>query len=101
MPTEDPKLAEMLDGAAPAPRDEFTVACIYFPGFHPTPFMESWFGFGWSEWDLVRRCRPRFEGHRQPIEPAWGCYDESDPAWSAREVESAADAGIDAWIFDW
>ncbi len=91
----------LVDSAAPAPRDDFTVACIYYPGFHPTPFMEAWHGFGWSEWDIARRCRPRFQGHRQPIEPLWGCYDESDPAWSARETDSAADAGIDAWIFDW
>ena len=30
-----------------------------------------------------------------------GLFDESDPAWSSREAATAADAGIDAWIFDW
>ncbi len=98
-----------MDTAAPpeiarareAARGTFDVACIYYPGFHPTPFMESWHGFGWSEWDITMRCRPRFPGHRQPLEPGWGPFDESDPAWSAREVDAAADHGIDAWIFDW
>lgn len=98
---DNPKLARMLDGAPPAPRKDFTVAVINYPGFHPTPFMESWYGFGWSEWNLARRCRPRFKGHRQPLEPLWGCYDESDPAWSARETDAAADHGIDVWIYDW
>ncbi len=90
-----------IRGASPAPRAGFEVACIYYPGFHPTPFMEAWHGFGWSEWDITARCRPRFAGHRQPLVPEWGPFDESDPAWSSRETAAAAEAGIDAWIFDW
>jgi hypothetical protein len=93
--------AEMFETAHPAARKDFTVACIYYAGFHPTPFMEAWHGFGWSEWDITQRCRPRFKGHCQPILPKWGVFDESDPAWSARETGAAADHGIDAWIFDW
>ena len=96
-----PAGSALLGDTPAAPRSDFTVAVINYPGFHPTPFMESWHGFGWSEWDLVRRCRPRFPGHRQPLEPLWGPYDESDPAWAAKETDAAADHGIDAWIFDW
>jgi hypothetical protein len=95
------ELLKLLNNAAPAPRRDFMVAAIYFSGFHPTPYHDAVFGPGWSEWELVRRCQPRFPGHRQPIEPAWGCYDESDPAWAAREIDAAADHGIDAWIMDW
>jgi hypothetical protein len=91
----------MSAGIKPAARKDFTVACIYYPGFHPTPFMESWHGFRWSEWDIAERCRPRFRGHRQPILSKWGSFDESDPSWSAREVRAASSHGIDAWIFDW
>lgn len=85
----------------PAPRDSFEVGCIYYPGFHPTPFMESRHGFGWDEWPITLGCKPRFPGHRQPIVPAWGAFDERDPAWSAKEIDAAAGAGIDAFIFDW
>ena len=95
------ELTELLGGSTPAPRDDFTVAVINYPGFHPTPLMEAWYGFGWSEWDLACRCRPRFEGHRQPMECLWGRFDESDPAWAARETDAAADHGIDVWIYDW
>jgi hypothetical protein len=83
------------------PRKDFTVAVINYPGFHPTPFMEAWFGFKWSEWQLVRDNKPRFKGHRQPLESLWGEYDESDPKWSVKEINAAADHGIDAWIYDW
>lgn len=82
-------------------RKDFEVAVINFPGFHPTPFMESWFGFGWSEWELVRRCQPRFKGHHQPMSCSWGVFDESDPAWAVKETDAAADHGIDVWIYDW
>ncbi|MDX1683001.1 MAG: glycoside hydrolase family 99-like domain-containing protein, partial [Phycisphaeraceae bacterium] len=82
-------------------RSDLTVAVINYPGFHPTPFMEAWHGFGWSEWELTCNAEPRFEGHRQPLEPAWGVYDESDPQWAAKETAAAADHGIDVWIYDW
>jgi hypothetical protein len=87
--------------AQPLSRDAFTVACIYYPGFHPTPFMEAWHGFGWDEWDINRRSQPRFKGHRQPILPKWGEFDESDPKASSKEIAAASDHGIDAFIFDW
>jgi hypothetical protein len=99
--TADLSRNPVLESAAPLARGSFEVASIYYPGFHPTPFMEAWHGFGWSEWDIAARARPRFPGHRQPLLPAWGAFDESDPSWSAREVEAAAGHGIDAWIFDW
>jgi hypothetical protein len=86
---------------APAPRKGFDVGCIYYPGFHPTPFMEAWHGFNWDEWDINRRCQPRFKGHRMPILPKWGEFDESDPVWSKKEIDAASIHGIDAFIFDW
>jgi hypothetical protein len=91
----------MLGDTAAAPRKDFTVAVINYPGFHPTPLMEAWYGFGWSEWDLARRCKKRFKGHRQPLECLWGCFDESDPTWAVKETAAAADHGIDVWIYDW
>ena len=50
---------------------------------------------------LRRAARPWFPGHRQPRTPLWGEQDESDPLVMAREIDVAADAGIDAFIYDW
>src|SRR5438034_366150 len=58
-------------------------------------------GEGWSEWELVKAARPRFPGHRQPKVPQWGYGDESDPSVMAQKIDTAADHGIDAFIFDW
>jgi hypothetical protein len=35
------------------------------------------------------------------LEPVWGCFDESDPAWADREVTLAADHGVSVFLFDW
>lgn len=82
--------------------DGVTVACYYFPNYHPgDPRNDAWKGSGWNEWELVRAARPRFPGHQQPKVPSWGYLDESDPAVMEKKIAAAADHGIDAFIFDW
>jgi len=78
-----------------------TVACYYFPNYHPDARNAAVHGEGWTEWELVKAARPRFPGHQQPIVPAWGYTDESKPEIMARKIDAAADHGIDAFIFDW
>jgi len=82
-------------------RPEYEIAAYYFPNYHPDPRNDAWHGKGWTEWDLVKAARPRFDGHRQPIESAWGCFNEADPAWAAREIDLAADHGITSFLYDW
>ncbi len=84
-----------------ATADDYTVACYYFPDYHPDARNQRRHGKGWTEWELVRQARPRFEGHAQPKVPLWGYTDESDPKVMARKIDAAADHGIDAFIFDW
>lgn len=78
------------------------VACYYFPNCHPGDARNQEFkGAGWSEWELVKEAKPRFESHHQPNVPLWGYTDESDPKQMAQKIAAAADHGIDAFIFDW
>lgn len=82
--------------------DACTVACYYFPNYHPDdPRNNKLKGEGWSEWELVKKAKPRFEGHRQPRKPVWGYTDKSDPKDMKRIIKAAADHGIDAFVFDW
>jgi len=85
---------------APAP-DPYTLACYYFPNYHLDRRNEAFHGKGWSEWELIKAAKPRFEGHQQPKVPAWGYTDEADPKQMAQKIDAAADAGIDVFIFDW
>lgn len=80
---------------------QYTVACYYFPNYHPDARNAARYGEGWTEWELVKSARPRFDGHRQPRVPVWGYDDESDPDRMALRIDAAADHGIDAFIFDW
>ncbi|HEY3396200.1 MAG TPA: glycoside hydrolase family 99-like domain-containing protein [Armatimonadota bacterium] len=77
------------------------VIAIYFPSWHANDHYQAWYGQGFSEWELLKTARPLFSGHHQPLVPSWGYFDESDPAWAAREIDLAADHGITSFLFDW
>ncbi len=84
------------------PAHPVTVATYYFGNYHPgDPRNAKLKGAGWSEWELVKNAKPRFEGHHQPNVPLWGYTDESKPKDMEQKIAAAADHGIDAFIFDW
>jgi len=74
------------------------VAVYYFPNWHRR---QTQGGEVFGEWDGLKRAKPRFEGHRQPLVPAWGYQDEADPTAMAQKIAAAADHGIDVFLFDW
>lgn len=77
------------------------IAVYYFPNYHEDVRNNGWHGKGWTEWELMKRAEPRFNGHEQPKVPLWGYEDESNPQVMARKIDAAADHGISAFIFDW
>ena len=81
--------------------NKITVAAYYFPNYHEDNRNAAYHGNGWTEWELVKNARPRFENHHQPNIPSWGYTDEADPVQMAQKIDAAADHGIDAFIFDW
>jgi hypothetical protein len=80
---------------------DYTVAAYYFPNYHPDSINARWHGKGWTEWEVVKAAKPRFKGHEQPKIPSWGYFNEADPKWAAKEIDLAADNGIDCFIYDW
>jgi hypothetical protein len=81
--------------------EPYQIAVYYFPNYHPDARNAITHGPGWTEWELVKRAEPRFPGHRQPRLPVWGYEDESDPQVMAKKIDTAADHGVNAFIFDW
>ncbi|RAV16070.1 glycoside hydrolase family 99-like domain-containing protein [Paenibacillus contaminans] len=77
------------------------VAVYYFPNYHKDSRNAKWHGEGWTEWELAKAATPRFEGHAQPKVPLWGYEDEADPDVMARKIATAAEHGVDCFIFDW
>jgi len=75
------------------------VAAYVYSGWHPISERDDAFHPGFTEWELLRGCRPRFPGHAQPKVPMLGEYDDRDPAEVARRVWLAAEHGVDALIY--
>lgn len=76
------------------------VYAYYFPNWHVDPLNEKWHGKGWTEWEVTKCARARFEGHHQPLIPEWGYLDEADPAVMEKKISTAKRYGVDGFIFD-
>lgn len=72
----------------------------YFPNWHQDPRNDEWHGKGWTEWEVVKCARPRFEGHEQPNVPLWGYLDEADPSVMERKIQTAMHYGITGFLWD-
>lgn len=79
--------------------DAVRVATYVYPGWHPIPERDQNFHPGFTEWELVRECRPRFPDHRQPRVPLLGSYDDRDPGAVAQRIQLALDHSVDAFIY--
>ena len=77
------------------------VMAVYYPHWHNYDHGTAWKGEGWTEWEGVKAAPARFPGHHQPLKPTWGYFDESDPKWVEREIDLAADHGVDVFLYDW
>jgi hypothetical protein len=75
------------------------VLAYVYPGWHPIPERDASFYPGFTEWDLVYECRPRFDGHRQPRLPLWGRYDDRDPDAVGRRVALCRQHDVDGLVF--
>ncbi|MBR6703680.1 MAG: glycoside hydrolase family 99-like domain-containing protein [Clostridia bacterium] len=72
----------------------------YFPNWHVDARNDKWHGKGWTEWEVTKCARPRFEDHYQPRVPLWGYEDEADPKVMAKKIAYAKSYGIQGFIFD-
>jgi hypothetical protein len=80
---------------------KYEVSAYYFGNWHVDPRNEKYFGPKWTEWELVKNAKPRFQGHAQPRIPQWGYEDESNPLAMEKKIDAAANASITSFLFDW
>ena len=81
----------------------YDVAAFVWPAYHAEPRWAELgiFAHGCGEWQNVYEATPKFEGHREPIEPLWGYEKEDNPVAAARKIDAALAAGINVFIYDW
>jgi hypothetical protein len=95
------KLRQAIDTTGSLKAVRFEVVAYNYPGWHSTPFMDKAFEKGWTEFEVLRNSKPLYPGHLFPKYPLWGYFNEAEPEGAEREIETAANFGIDVWMIDW
>lgn len=72
---------------------------FYLPQFHEIPENNEFWGDGFTEWTNVRRAKPQYKGHQQPLRPLDGYYNLTDSAVHTHQSKLALESGIDAFCF--
>ena len=73
---------------------------FYLPQFHEIPENNEWWGEGFTEWTNVKKARPLFKGHVQPLHPLNNNYynlmEKETVEWQTRIMK---DYGLTGMIY--
>lgn len=81
--------------------DKIKFLAYYLPQYHAITENNEWWGKGFTEWTNVKKAKPLFKGHQQPIEPGeLGYYDLlKTEDIQQKQAELAKEYGLDGFIY--
>ncbi len=84
------------------PEKKIDVAAYFWPSCqNEARSKDKLWGEGIGEWEVIKKGKPRFEGHYQPRQPLWGYLMDDDPKAMEKQIDAATDHGVNVFIFDW
>lgn len=80
---------------------KINILAYYLPQYHEIPENNEWWGKGFTEWTNVKKAKPLFKGHVQPIIPGeLGYYDLMlDEDIQVKQAKMAKEYGVDGFIY--
>jgi hypothetical protein len=76
------------------------IIAFYFPQFHSFPENDKWWGEGFTDWLLVKKAKPNFQGHNQPRVPIdENYYNPCNKSTLLKQAELAKKYGIYGFSF--
>ena len=81
---------------------KYDVAAYIWPSYTgDEPRSRIFWPDGEGEWQTVRTATAKYEGHNWPRKPLWGYPNEADPEVMEKQIDAAADHGVNVFIYDW
>lgn len=76
------------------------ILALNLPQFYETPENDEWWGKGYTEWTSVKRAKPLYKGHRQPLVPLNNnYYDLSKPENIKWQADLAKKYGVNGFVY--
>lgn len=75
------------------------VLALNLPQFHEVAENNEWWGKGFTEWTNVKKAKPLYKGHVQPMVPLEGYYDLSEVDAIAHQAELARRYGVYGFVY--
>ena len=69
-------------------KQKIQLAAYVYPAWHKSSYRRL-LGSTWTEWELIKSAKPMFFGHKLSELPLWGYYDDSDPCFVKRQINTA------------